>query len=113
MDEQEFIKIILERGCNPNDDAFDELAVSKEQKDLMTADVIFDAVLLRPSNTASIQQSHNGYQKTVGQEQDFYQNDKIKYAIAIYKQYGDEKAEILESQQRKIRFIPIEDVDRL
>ena len=70
-------------------------------------------MLLSPSNTASLSQSHNGFQKVIGQEQDFYQDEKIKYAIRIYKLYDDERADILESVKRKITFIPIEDVDQL
>ena len=113
FDEQNFIKIALDRGCNPDDDVYDESVVTKRQRELMTADIIFAAVLLSPSNTSSLQQSHNGYQKTIGSEQDFYQDDKIKYAIRMYKLYDDDKAEILEGIQKKIRFIPIKDVDRL
>jgi dissimilatory sulfite reductase (desulfoviridin) alpha/beta subunit len=60
-----------------------------------------------------LQQSHNGFQKTVGSEQDFYQDDKIKYAIKIYNKYDDKRAEILENARRKIKFIPIEDVDQI
>ena len=108
-----FEKIALDRGCQPTDDAYDETKVSKRQKDLMTADIIFTAVVLSPSTTASLSQSHNGYQKTIGQEQDFHQDDKIKFAIGIYEKYGDERAEILKGFQHKIRFIPIEDVDHL
>ena len=113
FDEQNFIKIALDRGCNPDDDVYDESVVTKRQRELMTADIIFAAVLLSPSNTSSLQQSHNGYQKTIGSEQDFYQDEKIKYAIRMYRLYDDDKAEILEGIQKKIRFIPIEDVDRL
>lgn len=109
FDQGTFEKIALDRGCNPTDNAYDENVVTKRQKELMTADIIFTAVLLSPSNTASLQQSHNGYQKTIGQEQDFYQDEKIKYAIRIYNLYGDERAEILQSMQKKIRFVPIED----
>lgn len=112
FDEQNFIKIALDRDCNPDDNVYGD-NVTKRQRELMTADIIFTAVLLSPSNTASLSQSHNGYQKTIGQEQDFYQNEKIKYAIRIYNIYGDERAEILESVKRKIKFIPIEDVDRI
>lgn len=112
FDTQNLVKIALDRDCNPDDDAYGE-NVTKRQRELMTADIIFTAVLLSPSNTSSLQQSHNGYQKTIGSEQDFYQDDKIKYAIRIYKLYDDERAEILESAQKKIRFIPIEDVERL
>lgn len=111
--ENNFVKIALDREINPESDVYED--VTKEQRDLMTADLIYTAVLLRPSNTASLQQSHNGYQKTIGSEQDFYQDDKIEYAIRIYKRYGDEKAGDLEelSEKKKIKFIPIVDVDRL
>lgn len=110
FDEQNFIKIALDRECDPDEDVY---TVTKRQRELMTADIIFTAVLLSPSNTASLSQSHNGYQKTIGQEQDFYQDEKIKYAIRIYNIYEDERAEILESVKRKIKLIPIQDVDRL
>ena len=112
FEEQTFIKIALDRECDPDADVYGD-DVTKRQRELMTADIIFTAVLLSPSNTASLSQSHNGYQKTIGQEQDFYQDEKIKYAIRMYKLYDDEKAEILEGIQKKIRFIPIEDVERL
>lgn len=108
-----FVKIALDRGVNPDADVYDETQVSKKQKDLMDADLIYTAVLKRPSNTASLSQSHNGFQKTIGSEQDFYQDKKIKYAIRIYEMYGDERAGVLESIKRKIRFIPIVDVDNL
>ena len=112
FEEGTFEKIALDRGCNPKDDVYGD-NVTKRQKELMTADIIFTAVLLSPSNTASLSQSHNGFQKVIGQEQDFYQDEKIKYAIRIYKLYDDERADILESVKRKIIFIPIEDVDQL
>lgn len=113
FEEQHFKKIAKDRGVDPQADVYDETQVSKKQKDLMDADLIYMAVLKRPSDTASLSQSHNGYQKTIGSERDFYQDEKIKYAIQIYEQYDDEKAGILESIKRKIRFIPIVDVDRL
>ena len=110
--EGNFEVIALDRGVQPMDDVYGE-NVTKRIRDLMEADIIFTAVLLSPSNTASLQQSHNGYQKTIGQEQDLKKKKKIKYAIQIYKQYGDEKAGILENVQRKIKFLAIEDVDHL
>ncbi|GEM_PF-1663801 len=115
FEEQNFIKIALDRECNPSDDVYDESVVTKKQRELMTADIIFTAVLLSPSNTASLSQSHNGYQKSIGQEQDFYQDDKIKYAIRIYNKYEDDRGDMLEemSQNKKIKFIPIVDVQRL
>lgn len=110
-----FMKIALDRGVDPEADVYDEEQVSKRERDLMDADLIYMAVLKRPSNTASLSQSHNGYQKTVGTEQDFYQDDKIQYALRIYQKYGDERAGDLESLAEKnaIKFIPITDVDRL
>lgn len=114
FDEPTFIKIALDRECNPEDDVYDPSVVTKRQRELMTADIIFTAVLLSPSNTASLSQSHNGYQKTIGQEQDFYQDEKIKYAIQIYNTYDDERGDVLENNvRRKIKFIPIVDVDHL
>ena len=110
--EKNFIKIALDRGLDPSWDVYDDSKVTERERDLMTADLIYTAVLLRPSNTASLQQSHNGFQKTIGSEQDFYQDDKIQYAIRIYKRYNDEKAGDLEelAENRRIKFIPITDV---
>lgn len=115
FEEQNFVKIALDRGCSPTDDVYDEESVTKRQRELMTADIIFTAVLLSPSNTASLSQSHNGYQKSIGQEQDFYQDDKIKYAIRIYKKYEDDRGDMLEelSSAKKIRIVPIVDVVKL
>ena len=108
--EKNLIKIALDRGVEPTADVYDESVVTKKERDLMSADLIYAAVLFRPSDTASLQQSHNGYQKTVGQEKDYYQDTKIKYAISIYELYGDERAATLENIQHKIKFLPIEDV---
>jgi hypothetical protein len=109
--EDNFIKIALDRGCDPDADVYDETLVTKRDRELMIADIIFTAVLLSPSNTSSLSQSHNGYSKTIGSEQDFYQDEKIKYAIRIYRIYDDERGDVLEDAVRKkIKFIPIVDV---
>ena len=105
-----FEKIALDRGCEPTDSVYDEESVTLKQRELMTADIIFTAVLLSPSSTPSLQQSHNGYQKTIGSETDYYQDDKIKYAIEIYNKYDDDKADILGSVKKKIRTLSIVDV---
>lgn len=114
FDDTTFIKIAYDRGCDPDSDVYGG-SVTKRQRELMTADIIFTAVLLSPSNTASLSQSHNGYQKSVGQEQDLYQDEKIKYAIRIYNQYGDDRGDTLEelSNAKRIKFIPIVDVFKL
>lgn len=112
FDEATFKKIAYDRGCNPEDIVYSEY-VSKKQRELMLADIIFTAVLLSPSSTSSSSQSHNGYQKNIGSETDYYQDDKITYAIQIYKLYEDERANILESVKKRIKFVPIVDVERL
>lgn len=108
-----FERIALDRGIDPNADVYDNNVVTERERELMDADVIYWAILKRPSNTASLSQSHNGYQKIIGSEQDFYQDDKIKYALAIYNKYDDAKADLLAAAQKKIKFIPIVDVDKL
>lgn len=112
FEEQNFIKIALDRHCDPSADVYNDSVVSKEQRELMTADIIFMAVLLSPSNTASLRQSHNGFSKEIGQEQDFYQDDKIKYAIRIYNKYDDDRGDILDelANAKKIKILPIVDV---
>ena len=112
FDEQTFVKIALERGCSPLDDAFCG-NVTKRHRELMTADIIFTAFFLGPSSTSSLQQSHNGYQKTVGSETDIYSKSKIEYALQIYKRYDDEKAELISESKQKIKAIPIVDVFKL
>lgn len=112
--EKNFVKIALDRGIDPTWDVYDNENITKRECDLMTADLIYTAVLLRPSNTASQSQSHNGFQQAIGSEQDFYQDDKIQYAIRIYNRYGDEKGEDLQelASSKKIKFLRIEDIDR-
>jgi len=115
FEKKHYVKIALDRGVDPEADVYDDAQVTQRQRDLMDADIIYTAVLKRPSNTASQSQSHNGYQKSVGSEQDFYQDDKIQYAIRIYQRYEDEKGEDLEelSKKKQIGFLPITDVVRI
>lgn len=114
FERKHYVRIALDRGVDPDANVYDETLVSERQKALMEADIIYTAVLKRPSNTASISQSHNGFQKSIGSEQDFYQDDKIQYAIRIYNRYGDEKGEDLQelASSKKIKFLRIEDIDR-
>ena len=108
FDDDTFKSIALDRGCDPDEDAYDN--VTQKQKDLMIADTIFEAVMLSPSSTPSLSQSHNGYQKTIGSETDVFQSRKIDYALAIYKKYDDDKYEILAGTIDKIKFVSIDDV---
>ena len=109
FDDDTFKSIALDRGCDPDEDAYCG-NVTQKQKDLMIADTIFEAVMLSPSSTPSLSQSHNGYQKTIGSETDVFQSRKIDYALAIYKKYNDEKYEILNGTIDKIKVVAIEDV---
>lgn len=110
FDDATFNKILTDRGISPDTDI---ISVGQEEKDLMMADIIFTATFLSPSSTSSLQQSHNGYQKSIGSESDYRFGDKLAYALLIYKRYGDAKAEIIEQTKKKIRFIPIVDVNSL
>ena len=112
FDDETFIKIAYDRECDPDSDVYGD-SVSQRQRDLMTADIIFTAVLLSPSSTSSYQKAHNGYQETIGSETDYYQDKKITYAIQIYNKYDDTKADVLDSIKKKIKLIPIVDVIRL
>lgn len=112
FDDETFIKIAYDRECDPDSDVYGD-SVTKRQRDLMTADIIFTAVLLSPSSTSSYQKAHNGYQESIGAETDYYQDKKITYAIKIYEQYADDKAEVLDSVKKKIKFVPIVDVVNL
>ena len=109
FDDDTFKSIALDRDCDPDEDAYGD-NVTQKQKDLMIADTIFEAVMLSPSSTPSLSQSHNGYQKTIGSETDVFQSRKIDYALAIYKKYNDEKYEILNGTIDKIKVVAIEDV---
>lgn len=108
FEENTFMRIALGRGITDvNEDA---MTLTQEQKDLMTADIIFTAVLLSPSSTASQSASHNNFQRTVGSETDIYQSNKISYALGIYKRYNDPNYEVLISARPKIKLLKIIDV---
>lgn len=107
----ELTKIIMDRRLNPSDDVYNTPSITDRERELLSADLIFTAVILSPSSTKSLSQSHNGYQKVIGSETDVFQSKKIDIALGIYKKYGDEKAEILENSVKKIKCIPIIDVD--
>lgn len=107
----ELTKIIKDRKLEPSDDVYNTPSITDRERELLSADLIFTAVILSPSSTKSLSQSHNGYQKVIGSETDVFQSKKIDIALGIYKKYDDEKAEILENSVKKIKCIPIIDVD--
>ena len=85
------------------------MTLTVENKELLTADIIFTAVMLSPSSTASMSVSHNNFQKTIGSESDAYRAQKIAYMKAIYQKYGDPNYDLLNSVVQPIRFIKITD----
>lgn len=84
--------------------------LTTQNRELLQADMIFTAVALSPSSTSSQTLIHNNFQKTIGAEKDIYQSQKINFAKAIYKKYGDAKFDILNDIKSGIRIIPIEDI---
>jgi len=104
-----FKKIAFDREIT-DADLDDASTLTVQQKELLQADIIFTAILLSPSNTSSISASHNGYQKTVGAEYDTYRNEKLAFAMYIYKKYNDPKYDLINTAGQKIKLIPIEDV---
>lgn len=104
-----FVRIAEDRGIE-EPDVTESKDLTAEQKELMTADIIFTAMMLSPSSTSSKSVSHNNFQKTIGSETDIYQNDKISFALAIYKRYDDPKYEALAAMKPKIKLLKIVDV---
>ena len=99
-------KIGIDREISVANDA---MTLTVENKELLTADIIFTAVILSPSSTASMSVSHNNFQKTIGSESDTYRAQKIAYMKAIYKKYGDSRYDLLNDVVQPIRFIKITD----
>lgn len=80
--------IAIDRGIeDPKTALYAQL--STKERELMLADMLRRAILFGPSNTASISESHSGYQKTIGSRSDAWRNDKINWANSIYKKYDD------------------------
>lgn len=102
-----FVKIALDREITVTDDV---TTLSVRDKELLTADMIFSAVMFSPSSTSSQSYQHNGFVRNIGSETDIYQSQKINYAKSIYKNYGDPKYDALESLNPKIKTISITDV---
>ena len=103
-----FQTIALGRSVGIDDDVSN---LNAEQKELLTADIIFTAVVLSPSSTASRSSSHGGFQMSNGSETDQNQSLKIKYAKSIYKKYNDPKLDILMEAYPLVTRISLDDVD--
>lgn len=82
------LTIAMDRGVeDPKTALYAQLPT--REKELMLADMLRRAVLFSPSNTASVSESHAGYQKTIGSRGDTWRNQKIAWANDIYKKYDD------------------------
>ena len=103
-----FQTIALGRSVDIDDDISN---LNTENKELLTADIIFTAVVLSPSNTASRSSSHGGFQMSNGSETDQNQFLKIKYAKSIYRKYNDSKLDLLMEVYPEVTRISLDDVD--
>jgi hypothetical protein len=107
MDDNTLEKIASDRFISDVSASSDGL--TEKQKELLTADIIFTAIVLSPSSVSSHSEQHNGFQRTVGAETDNSQRQKITYAKLVYKKYDDPKFDILAETNKQIRLIPITD----
>lgn len=101
-------RIALDRGIA--DTSVDISTLSVKDKELVEADMIFEATMFSPSSTASLSISHNGFKKALGSESDAYRNQKIVMAREIYRKYEDERCSVLENIQPRIRAVNMEDL---
>ena len=110
FDETIFQKIAVDREISVTQDA---TTLTFEQKELLTADLIFTAVVLSPSSTSSESMLHNNFQHSYGSESisNEKRNSDIKWMKYIYQKYNDPKFDYLNSiSTNKIRIISIQDV---
>lgn len=105
-----FQAIAIDREIN--DTAQDVTTLSIRDKELLTADIIFVAIVLSPSNTASKTSSHNNFELQVGSEISSTEkrNFDISMMTSIYKKYEDPKYDLVNGSKQTIKIIPIEDI---
>jgi len=103
-----FQKIALDREIGVDENA---TTLTVEQKELLTADIIFTAIMLSPSSTALQLKSHGGFQVQVGSES--FSNEKrisdMNFMKSVYKKYNDPKFDLFNTTQ-PIQILPIEDI---
>lgn len=81
--------IALERGLE--NASYHEL--TKKDKDLLLADVIF-SLALRPKKTASISQSHGGYSVSKSGIEMHNLSELLRYARSLYIKWGEEAPDL-------------------
>ena len=108
ISENALIAIAQDRGVNDPTYKLYEALTNKE-KDLMQADIIFQAVVFSPSGTASHTVQHNNFTEIIGSQSDTTQKMKLQWAMSIYKTYDDGKYYSLSGSQAKVKVIQVLD----
>lgn len=84
-------RIAMERDVS---DVVDYKELTKQQKDLLLADLLF-VIYTSPNYTASFTNQHGAYTKTIGSQRYDTKAEIYNVMIGIYKRYDDEKLEDL------------------
>ena len=100
FDKAVLIRIALDRGV---DQVTDYSALTKRDKDLLTADLLLTAYL-SPTIWASFNQGHGSFKKGIGSQSMYNKEQIYEYLYNIYKQYDDEKLEELRENTATVFF---------
>lgn len=100
FDKAVLVRIALEREVSEVT-SYDEL--SKQQRDLITADLLLTAYL-SPTIWASFEQSHGSYKKGIGSQSMYNKEEIYNYLYNIYSKYEDEKLEELPDNSAHVFF---------
>lgn len=85
-------RIAIERGV----DGVTSLSeLTKQDKDLLLADVLF-TVYVSPNSSASITQQHGSYTQTIGSQTINSKEDIYNIFISLYRKWNDDKLEVAE-----------------
>jgi len=106
FDKAVLTRIAFERGVS---EVTEYSALTQENKDLITADLLLTAYL-SPNTWASFQQTHGSYTKTIGSQTiNFKSKEQIyNYLYKIYTQYEDEdKLAMLSDNSSDVVFLDI------
>lgn len=87
--------IVLERGLQ---DVTDFADLSDRDKDLTLADLLF-YMWTSPTSTASETKSHGDFTHTIGSQQLTDKRNIYNTMIALYRKWGDPKAELAENSE--------------
>lgn len=100
FDKAVLVRIALERGV---DQVTEYSELTKEQRDLITADLLLTAYL-SPTIWASFTQAHGSYKKGIGSQSMYNKEEIYNYLYNIYSQYDDEKLEELPDNSAHVFF---------